>query len=271
MYRQFIEILVLGCVLIAAIRYRRQLGELPQRIRAVRVRYAANLNPDIVTDHIVDEIVRAAVRSARGRSGPPVGVSVRLGPEMLDLVDRNDLEYEAQERLYSFDPPFDGAEAFRVELALGRSNRGVQVAPQWRRDSGRTAGNSQGYNSATPGPKEPSYATAPTHAKQVTVSARDRGAESVVFQLHEGESLAMGRANFAVTPESAKVLYSLKVSRQHATLRMNSGEILIHDEGSTNGTFVGEIRVLPGEWVPVQTATIRLGNATFDVKAGEVR
>ncbi len=51
-----------------------------------------------------------------------------------------------------------------------------------------------------------------------------------------------------------------KVSRRHARIRLADGGVLVEDFGSTNGTFVDEVRVVPGEdMLAVEGQEIRLG------------
>src|SRR5271165_3569132 len=56
------------------------------------------------------------------------------------------------------------------------------------------------------------------------------------------------------------------VSHRHASVRSQGMELLVVDEGSTNGTFVGDVRVAPrmsrivrsGDWVRVGRVWLRL-------------
>ncbi|WP_147471793.1 FHA domain-containing protein [Nocardia stercoris] len=80
------------------------------------------------------------------------------------------------------------------------------------------------------------------------------------FELWPGESVLLGRAGDS--PISDLVAGSPKVSRQHATVGLDEhGRLWIRDERSTNGTFVGDNRLDPGDsYLLTGGETIGLGN-----------
>ncbi len=54
------------------------------------------------------------------------------------------------------------------------------------------------------------------------------------------------------------------VSGQHATIEIVGDEVRITDLGSTNGTFVNEVRIVPNQPTPIpQGATLTLGRSQF--------
>ncbi len=80
-------------------------------------------------------------------------------------------------------------------------------------------------------------------------------AGTLQLQMPEGEtrqfpllvsSLTIGRA-----PENDLVLEHVTVSRQHAHLTLEQGRLYVEDLGSSNGTFVGDQRLTPGQRVEI--------------------
>jgi hypothetical protein len=58
-----------------------------------------------------------------------------------------------------------------------------------------------------------------------------------------------------------------RVSGVHATLRLESGRLLVRDESSNNGTWVSGARIAPGMWITVSAGSpIRFGPVEFAVE-----
>lgn len=58
-----------------------------------------------------------------------------------------------------------------------------------------------------------------------------------------------------------------RVSGVHATLRFDSGQLVVRDEGSNNGTWVSGARIAPGVWTAVPAGTpLRFGPVEFAVQ-----
>ena len=58
-----------------------------------------------------------------------------------------------------------------------------------------------------------------------------------------------------------------RVSGTHATVKIESGQLLVRDENSNNGTHVNGQKVSPGMWSPVpQGASLRFGPVEFSVR-----
>lgn len=67
------------------------------------------------------------------------------------------------------------------------------------------------------------------------------------FVLGAGESLALGR-DPAISPAASALANFDNVSRRHALVRVDSnGHATVSDDGSTNGTFVNDRQLRPGE------------------------
>ena len=60
-----------------------------------------------------------------------------------------------------------------------------------------------------------------------------------------------------------------RVSGVHATLKFELGQLWVRDETSNNGTYVGGVRIAPGNWTPVPTGSpVRFGPIEFAVQSG---
>ena len=58
-----------------------------------------------------------------------------------------------------------------------------------------------------------------------------------------------------------------RISGVHATLRFDMGQLLVRDETSNNGTWIGGARIPPGVWTPVPPgAPFRIGPIEFAVQ-----
>ena len=58
-----------------------------------------------------------------------------------------------------------------------------------------------------------------------------------------------------------------RVSGVHATLKFEAGQLLVRDEASNNGTYVGGGRIAQNTWTPVPAGgTLRFGPVEFTVR-----
>jgi hypothetical protein len=104
-----------------------------------------------------------------------------------------------------------------------------------------------GMPSALTPPPTPSGGT-PTRASIVGAAGR--------FAIRAGVEVRVGRdpAQCPIT------LTEPRVSGVHATLKFENGQLMVRDESSNNGTFVGGQRIPAGVWAPVANgAAIRFG------------
>lgn len=75
------------------------------------------------------------------------------------------------------------------------------------------------------------------------------------------DRLELGRGADSLTP-----LHSDTVSRKHAALSWNQGELWATDSGSTNGTFLNGKKLEPGQWRAVpENSTLQLGTETLQI------
>jgi phage tail-like protein len=69
-------------------------------------------------------------------------------------------------------------------------------------------------------------------------------------------------------PENSLVLRDQAVSRRHAELRLDQGKPMLADVGSASGTYVGEMRLLPGQPVPLDAGVaVRIGPYVLTLKS----
>jgi transcriptional regulator with GAF, ATPase, and Fis domain len=92
----------------------------------------------------------------------------------------------------------------------------------------------------------------------VVLDGASRGARVRI----EGTTARVGSA-----PQNRLVLPERAVSRAHAELQVNATSVTVRDLGSTNGTWIGDVRIREAD-VPVGT-TIRCGATSFRVEAAD--
>ena len=101
----------------------------------------------------------------------------------------------------------------------------------------------------------------------ITLIVRLPGAKDAAHKLtFDGERLVLGRG------EGADLrLPDPSVSHRHATLRAKGAEYTLVDEGSSNGTFIGGVRLLPQSPRIVKSGDLlRVGRVWIEVKMGEL-
>jgi pSer/pThr/pTyr-binding forkhead associated (FHA) protein len=93
---------------------------------------------------------------------------------------------------------------------------------------------------------------------QLTVRSEDTSPEPIAFDMPR---VVLGRG-----PNSDVLLPDPSVSHRHASVRQRGGEYIVLDEGSTNGTFVGPVRLSPGAPRVLRDGDlIRLGRVWVEV------
>jgi hypothetical protein len=83
------------------------------------------------------------------------------------------------------------------------------------------------------------------------------------FTVHAGSEARVGR-----DPSQCTIFLSEpRVSALHATVKLESGQLLVRDETSNNGTWVSGARIPAGMWTPVPAgAPLRFGPVEFAVQ-----
>lgn len=110
----------------------------------------------------------------------------------------------------------------------------------------------------------PSPYGAPPAAAPVARAATIRGAAGQ-FTIRPGSEVRVGR-----DPAQCPIFLSEpRVSGVHATIKFEAGNLYVRDETSNNGTWVQNLRIAPGMWVPVKPgAQVRFGPLEFNVQVG---
>jgi pSer/pThr/pTyr-binding forkhead associated (FHA) protein len=96
----------------------------------------------------------------------------------------------------------------------------------------------------------------------LSVLVRNPGATDTPALTFDGDRIVLGRGAFADVR-----LPDPSVSARHATVRATAGEYVLLDEGSTNGTFVGGIRLAPQAPRTLRSGDlVRLGRVWLEVR-----
>ena len=84
-----------------------------------------------------------------------------------------------------------------------------------------------------------------------------------VFTVVPGVEMRAGRDG----AQCGILLTEPRVSGVHATVKLESGQLLVRDENSNNGTLVNGNRLSPGVWTPAPNGSlIRFGPAEFNAR-----
>ncbi|NRA32189.1 MAG: FHA domain-containing protein [Polyangiaceae bacterium] len=124
------------------------------------------------------------------------------------------------------------------------------------------------------GGKKPAAAAAtpaPIHAGvPAPVAAAPANASTATLQGSTGMFTVMLGGDIRAGRDSAQcgiLLNAPSVSGVHATLRIENGQLMVRDEGSNNGTFVGGARIAAGTWSLVpHGSVVKFGPVEFSVQ-----
>jgi pSer/pThr/pTyr-binding forkhead associated (FHA) protein len=122
-------------------------------------------------------------------------------------------------------------------------------------------GQQPGYGVQAPGahpaPPDP-YGAAPMSATRATLQG-----SAGVFTVVPGVEIRAGRDG----AQCGILLAEPRVSGVHSTLKLESGQLLVRDEHSNNGTLLNGNRLTPGVWTPVPNGSlVRFGPVEFSVR-----
>ena len=114
-------------------------------------------------------------------------------------------------------------------------------------------------NAQAPVPPPNPYGGAPA-AAPMAATLRGAGGQ---YTVQAGAEVRVGR-----DPAQCPIFLSEpRISGVHATLRFEGGQLLVRDETSNNGTWVGGARIAAGVWTPVSPGTpLRFGPVEFAVQ-----
>jgi DNA-binding NtrC family response regulator len=120
------------------------------------------------------------------------------------------------------------------------------------------------------GQKRPGVAATEVHERETPSAPGTVGRLVVVEGMNKGAALALMRAQATVGrhPTNDLVLSDPGVSSVHLEItRRQGGHVLVRDAGSTNGSWIGDHRLLEMELAP--GATVRVGSTLLRVDADE--
>ncbi|HYQ02417.1 MAG TPA: FHA domain-containing protein [Polyangiaceae bacterium] len=84
-----------------------------------------------------------------------------------------------------------------------------------------------------------------------------------VFTVLQGQEMRAGRD----AAQCGIALAEPRISAVHATFKLESGQLMLRDEHSNNGTLVNNSRISPGVWAPVPNGSVvRLGPVEFTAR-----
>ncbi len=126
-------------------------------------------------------------------------------------------------------------------------------------------GQGQGQQFGVPGEQAPPHAPPDPYAPGGANGASRATLQGAagVFTVMPGVEMKAGRDG----GQCGILLNEPRVSGVHATLKLESGQLLVRDEQSNNGTLVNGNRVSPGTWNPVPNGSlVRFGPVEFNIR-----
>jgi len=123
------------------------------------------------------------------------------------------------------------------------------------------------YGSGTPGQvyggNAPSPQVPPPNPYGDNASSALLQCSAGVFTVLQGQEMRAGRD----AAQCGIALAEPRISAVHATFKLESGQLIVRDEHSNNGTLVNNSRLSPGVWAPVPNGSVvRLGPVEFTAR-----
>jgi hypothetical protein len=116
----------------------------------------------------------------------------------------------------------------------------------------------QGYGGQAPSPQVP-----PPNPYGGSAASALLQCSAGVFTVLQGQEMRAGRD----AAQCGIALAEPRISAVHATFKLESGQLIVRDEHSNNGTLVNNNRLSPGVWAPVPNGSIvRLGPVEFTAR-----
>lgn len=120
------------------------------------------------------------------------------------------------------------------------------------------SGPGQVYGGQAPSPQEP-----PPNPYGTSASSALLQCSAGVFTVLQGQEMRAGRD----AAQCGIALAEPRLSAVHATFKLESGQLVVRDEHSNNGTLVNNNRLSPGVWAPVPNGSVvRLGPVEFTAR-----
>jgi hypothetical protein len=121
-----------------------------------------------------------------------------------------------------------------------------------------SSGPGQVYGGQAPAPQAP-----PPNPYGGSASSALLQCSAGVFTVLQGQEMRAGRD----AAQCGIALAEPRISAVHATFKLESGQLIVRDENSNNGTLVNNNRLSPGVWAPVPNGSvIRLGPVEFTAR-----
>ena len=119
-------------------------------------------------------------------------------------------------------------------------------------------GPGQVYGGQAPAPQAP-----PPNPYGSSASSALLQCSAGVFTVLQGQEMRAGRD----AAQCGIALAEPRISAVHATFKLESGQLIVRDEHSNNGTLVNNNRLSPGVWAPVPNGSVvRLGPVEFTAR-----
>jgi len=116
----------------------------------------------------------------------------------------------------------------------------------------------QVYGGQAPAPQAP-----PPNPYGTSASSALLQCSAGVFTVLQGQEMRAGRD----AAQCGIALAEPRISAVHATFKLESGQLLLRDEHSNNGTLLNNSRLSPGVWAPVPNGSVvRLGPVEFTAR-----
>ena len=132
---------------------------------------------------------------------------------------------------------------------------GPAVSPELMYGGG---GPGQVYGGQAPSPQAP-----PPNPYGASASSALLQCSAGVFTVLQGQEMRAGRD----AAQCGIALAEPRISAVHATFKLESGQLIVRDEHSNNGTLVNNNRLSPGVWAPVPNGSVvRLGPVEFTAR-----
>jgi hypothetical protein len=129
------------------------------------------------------------------------------------------------------------------------------ISPELMYGSGQPG---QVYGGQAPAPQAP-----PPNPYGGSASTALLQCSAGVFTVLQGQEMRAGRD----AAQCGIALAEPRISAVHATFKLESGQLVVRDEHSNNGTLVNNNRLSPGVWAPVPNGSVvRLGPVEFTAR-----
>lgn len=188
-----------------------------------------------------------------------------LAPDLPTSVERVILKALAKRPEERFQNGAEMAEALRLARQGLSADQGASTAAPTQAGYASLA-TLMSQQTPPPAPKEAAWPTPPSDLEagaQVMVMAPDGTSSAVAFGARS--ALTIGR-----DPGNSIALDDPQVSRQHCQVSTDNGRFFVTDLNSTNGTFLGDNKLLPGvaePWRPGQP--VRVGGHWLRLRLAE--